>query len=180
MTTTKLSDLQLVLLATAAQRADGSVLPPPDRLGDQATRIRRAISPLLKRTLIEEVSVSDATQIWREEDGAKIGLVITTAGRAIIADEEKEAPDAQIAPGVAEAILPTARVPSASIATSKIATVLDLLRRPDGATLAEMVEATGWLPHSTRAALTGLRKKGHVIAKGSRGDVTAYSITATA
>jgi hypothetical protein len=173
----KLSDLQLVLLATAAQRADGSVLPPPDRLGDQATRIRRAIPPLLKRTLIEEIAVTDITQIWREEDGAKIGLVITTAGRAIIADEEKEAPGNPIAPGVAAAVVSTALAPAA---TSKIATVLALLHRPEGATLVELVEATGWLPHSTRAALTGLRKKGHVIAKASRGDVTAYSLAAAA
>ena len=59
---------------------------------------------------------------------------------------------------------------------SKVAAVLDLLRRADGATLAEMVAATGWLPHTTRAALTGLRKKGHAIAKGKREDVTCYSI----
>jgi hypothetical protein len=177
MTSTKLSDLQLVLLATAAERSDGSVLPPPERLGDQATRIRRAISPLLKRMLIEEIAVTDTTQIWREEDGAKIGLVITAAGRAIIADEEKEAPDDQIAAGAAAAVVPT---PTAPAAISKIATVLDLLRRPDGATLGELVETTGWLPHSTRAALTGLRKKGHTITKGSRGDATAYSIAVAA
>jgi hypothetical protein len=48
------------------------------------------------------------------------------------------------------------------------------------ATPIEMVEATGWLPHTTRAALTGLRKKGHAIAKGKRGDVTCYSIVAGA
>jgi hypothetical protein len=180
MTTTKLTDLQLVLLATAAQRSDGSVLPPPEHLGDQATRIRRAISPLLKRTLIEEIAVTDTTQIWREEDGAKIGLVITAAGRAIIADEEKDLPAGQASPGMTAAIAPIPPAPTAPAATSKIATVLTLLRRPDGATLAELVEATGWLPHSTRAALTGLRKKGHVLAKGSRGDVTAYSIAAAA
>lgn len=39
-----------------------------------------------------------------------------------------------------------------------------------------MVEATGWLPHTTRAALTGLRKKGHVITKTKRDDVTVYQI----
>ena len=43
---------------------------------------------------------------------------------------------------------------------SKISMVADLLRRKGGATLAELVAATGWLPHTTRAALTGLRKKG--------------------
>ncbi len=36
MPTQKLSDIQLILLATAVQRDDGSVLPPPESLGDQA------------------------------------------------------------------------------------------------------------------------------------------------
>ena len=62
---------------------------------------------------------------------------------------------------------------------SKISLVADLLRRKDGATLAELVTATGWLPHTTRAALTGLRKKGHDIERGSRDGVTIYSIAAS-
>jgi Protein of unknown function (DUF3489) len=33
---------------------------------------------------------------------------------------------------------------------SKSAKVLDLLKRPDGATLKELIKATGWLPHSVR------------------------------
>lgn len=41
---------------------------------------------------------------------------------------------------------------------NKIDTVLALLNREGGAALSELVEATGWLPHSTRAALTGLKK----------------------
>ena len=49
-----------------------------------------------------------------------------------------------------------------------------------GATLAELVEATGWLPHTTRAALTGFRKKGHVIERSKRSDVTCYRIAAAA
>jgi hypothetical protein len=40
---------------------------------------------------------------------------------------------------------------------------LDLLARTEGATLGQMATATGWLPHTTRAALTGLKKKGRVI-----------------
>ena len=59
-------------------------------------------------------------------------------------------------------------------ATSKIASVIALLECPEGATLAEMVEATGWLPHTTRAALTGIKKKGNTITKGKRGEVTCY------
>ena len=61
-------------------------------------------------------------------------------------------------------------------ATSKIASVIALLERTEGATLPEMVDATGWLPHTTRAALTGLKKKGHTISKDKRGDVTCYRI----
>jgi hypothetical protein len=63
---------------------------------------------------------------------------------------------------------------------SKIARVIALLERAEGATLAELVETTGWLPHTTRAALTGLRKKGRTIAKDKRGDVTCYHIEAAA
>ena len=47
---------------------------------------------------------------------------------------------------------------------SKARLVLQLLQRPEGATIAQLVAATGWLPHTTRAALTGLRKKGHEVA----------------
>ena len=47
--------------------------------------------------------------------------------------------------------------------SSKVSQVLDLLRRPAGASIEELVAATGWLPHTTRAALTGLRKKGHTL-----------------
>lgn len=35
MTTLRLSDLQLVLLSAAAQRDDGSLLPPPDSIGER-------------------------------------------------------------------------------------------------------------------------------------------------
>jgi DNA-binding IclR family transcriptional regulator len=41
--------------------------------------------------------------------------------------------------------------------------ILDLLTRDCGATLEELATLANWLPHSTRAYLTGLRKKGHVI-----------------
>ncbi len=46
---------------------------------------------------------------------------------------------------------------------TKTATILKLLRRPKGATIAELQKAVGWKDHSIRAALTGLRKKGYDI-----------------
>jgi hypothetical protein len=62
---------------------------------------------------------------------------------------------------------------------TKADVILKLLRRPTGASVAELTKAAGWQPHSVRAALTGLRKKGHEIAraKDARG-VTRYSIAA--
>ena len=46
---------------------------------------------------------------------------------------------------------------------SKLALVIERLRRADGATIVDLNEATGWLPHTTRAALTGLRKRGYAV-----------------
>lgn len=47
--------------------------------------------------------------------------------------------------------------------SSKSSLVLQMLQRPEGVTIAQIVTATSWLPHTTRAALTGLKKKGHEI-----------------
>ena len=58
--------------------------------------------------------------------------------------------------------------------------VIALLKRKQGATLDEMVKLTGWLPHTTRAAMTGLKKKGHTIERDKRGEVSCYRITKSA
>ena len=58
---------------------------------------------------------------------------------------------------------------------TKVDAVLKLLRRDDGASIAELRKVTGWQPHSVRAALSGLRKKDHDIRweKSEKG-VTVY------
>lgn len=38
-------------------------------------------------------------------------------------------------------------------------TIIGMLRRPKGASIADLTSATGWQAHSVRAALTGLRKR---------------------
>jgi hypothetical protein len=57
---------------------------------------------------------------------------------------------------------------------SKTATVLDLLKRPGGATLKELMKTTGWLPHSVRGFLSGTvgKKMGLALnsTKGENGD----------
>ena len=63
---------------------------------------------------------------------------------------------------------------AAPLQTTKRDLVLALLRQEGGASLAEIAQATGWLPHSTRAPLTGLRKKGHAIESRRIGRLTTY------
>ncbi|MFN4283352.1 MAG: DUF3489 domain-containing protein [Alphaproteobacteria bacterium] len=61
-------------------------------------------------------------------------------------------------------------------AGGKLSGVLDLLGRKDGASIADLQKATGWLPHSVRAALTGFRKQGVGITRSKNGDgVTIYT-----
>jgi len=65
--------------------------------------------------------------------------------------------------------LPAAALETATRPTkTKAATVEKLLARAKGATLAEMMDATGWQPHSTRAFLTGLRKRGSDLVRECR------------
>lgn len=54
----------------------------------------------------------------------------------------------------------------------KSAAVEQLLTREEGASLHELTAATGWQPHSCRAFLTGLRKKGWAIEREKREDRT--------
>lgn len=168
----KLDDLRPVLLATAAQRKTGNLLPAPESIGHQASRMRKAIPGLLRRRLVEEVPVTDAGTAWREQEGRPIGLVITDPGCKMIGAGDIVTPsdEGEVVPPVA----------SLSPPASKITHVIALLSRKEGATLDELTDMTGWQPHSTRSALTGLRKKGLRVERGKRGDVTCYRIIASA
>ncbi len=65
----------------------------------------------------------------------------------------------------------------ASQRPSKAATVRKLLSRAKGASIAELRQSTGWQPHSIRAYLSGLRKKGFVLVREQHGESgTLYRI----
>ena len=71
---------------------------------------------------------------------------------------------------------------------TKHATILALLRRPEGATIAQAMAMTGWAQHTVRGFLAGLKKKGHTVevlervrqvgpgAQGARGSYSIYRI----
>jgi len=63
---------------------------------------------------------------------------------------------------------------------TKAAKLLTLLQTGTGASLEEMAEATGWQSHTVRAAMTGLRKKGHIIEKHIEGNTTIWSVKTAA
>jgi hypothetical protein len=174
MSNIKLNDLQLVLLSAAAQREDGSLLPPPASVTQQAARIRKVIPPLLTKALAEEKPTSEADKVWREDGEDRFALIITDAGRtAIGVGEKRDAPKSPAESGAT----PSTSEPKR---TTKTDLVLSLLRREEGVTLDELVAATSWLPHSARAALTGLRKKGRAITLDKSGERHCYRLTEAA
>jgi hypothetical protein len=63
---------------------------------------------------------------------------------------------------------------------SKLDIIAERLRAPMGATLDELMTATGWQSHSVRAGMTGLRKKGHSIVRTTGNGVTRFAIAAPA
>jgi hypothetical protein len=59
---------------------------------------------------------------------------------------------------------------------SKNATVILMLSRGNGATIAEIIKATGWKEHSCRAFLTGVRKSSKLLKEQRPDGKTAYRI----
>jgi hypothetical protein len=178
----KLTDTQLVLLAAAAQRKDLCLVAPPTLKGATAQKIA---SKLISAGFVKEVKAMASDPIWRQHEGASYALKLTAAGaKAIAVDEAAEPEDAGEESDAlanrdqaailskleakdarpAEAMGPGPARPSAPHSGSKLARVIALLQRDHGATIAELIAATGWLAHTTRAALTGLRKRGYAVA----------------
>lgn len=62
---------------------------------------------------------------------------------------------------------------------TKHSQVIDLLTLEGGATLEAMSTKVGWLPHSTRAFMTGLKKKGYVLDSEKVAGVRHYRITSS-
>jgi hypothetical protein len=170
---TKLNDTMRILLASAAQREDLSLLPLPASL-TASDRVAKAIASLLGGGFASERDAVAADTVHRIDGDLRFGVFATRAGLAAIGVEVADDLEPEREPERAAAAADSP--PKAT----KAARVLALLCRDQGATLPELIETTGWLPHTTRAALTGIRKKGHVVEKAKRGDVTCYRIVGVA
>jgi hypothetical protein len=148
-----LTDTHLVLLSAAAQR-DDRLLTRPEGLTGKA--LEKMIARLLRLGAVEEVTVGLEQPVWYEEQGERIGLQITAAGLTAIGLEAAEGEDRSKASPL--------QAPAARPGTKR-ARVIAMLGQEAGASLDDLIEATGWLPHTTRAVLTGLRKAGHALTK---------------
>jgi hypothetical protein len=181
---TKLTDTQLLVLSKASQRDDRAV-ECRDHLKGGA--LKAVVSKLLDRGLLDEIAAKRGMPAWRQDDdGASFALVITRAGlKAIAADSGEAAADepranegqTEISRGrtrkdrgkrESTRVPPNsppagAAKPAGFRAGSKRALILSMLLRKGGASIADLVSATGWLSHTTRAALTGLRKRGYAL-----------------
>jgi hypothetical protein len=161
----KLTDIQAILLSTAAQRESGSLLPIREPLLGKEAEALKAIQQLTKRKLVAEVETSNRTETYREDGELRFASVITEAGKQAIGATDPDAGRQPTAPTPA---------PKRVRAKSKQAKVLELLQREQGASVADLQQETGWLPHTTRAALTGIRKRGTELAKTKVDGVTRY------
>lgn len=176
----KLTDLQLILLTTARGRADGNIFPIPDSLKADDPRLDKGLRGLLTKELVAEVDAAKPAMTWREEDDRRIGLSITDAGREAISVEPQGG--ASGGAGVDPAATPPASEKSTTEvkAGTKQALLVEMLEREGGASLDEITAATSWLPHSARAMLTGLRKRGFTITNEKVGGVRRYRATKAA
>jgi hypothetical protein len=199
-TTTPLTVEQRLLLATATQRRDRMVVPRPAGLRARGAVRQRLLAALLERGLVEERPAKDEALAWRrDERGRHRALRLTPAGMTAAG---ASAADAETGAGTVGGGRPAARRPVLQSADAvaldgdelaaaetaaapvvsrhppggKLGQVLEAVEAPGGATLAELVGLTGWQPHTTRAALTRLRQRGHDLHLDTSGERKAYRL----
>jgi len=162
-TTTKLSDTQLVLLSQAAQHPERA-LAIPDRLRGGA--LARVVGPLLAKGLVEAVPHRGEMPVYKvEQDRGRTALVITDAELLALGIEPEPATEEASDAEVTEAGLLASADGKAADRLRRLRTgtkqelLIAMLKRPEGASVPEVVVATGWQPHTVRGTIAGALKK---------------------
>ena len=152
---TKLTDTQTLILTRASARPGNLALPLPEGLHGAAAKM--AIGRMIKLGFIEEVeaNIRRGEPLWRETgDGHGTTLIATDAGlEAVGIDPAVVKTMAGLRDAKPEAIAAAQRP------GTKQAQLIAMLRAPEGASIAEIAEATGWQQHSIRGAISGSLKK---------------------
>ena len=195
---TKLTDTQLIVLTAAAGRDDGSILPLPDSIrGGAATKVVDALIArgLAERIEDERIAVNDLVRITRAglvainadpDDGAQAATDAHGGedGTVTAPGSETAATDADGATRAATsddepATKPKRRAPRRKREGTKQAALIAMLRRKQGATIAQIAETMGWRRHTIRGAISGALKKKlglTVISKKPEGGDRVYHI----
>ena len=162
--TKQLSDLQLTILANAAERGDGVVLPVPKTIKAKGGALTNVLNAMVKRGLIEEVpGEPDETKWRRDENGQRLSLRITHSGLSAIGIEPERLDQEGATDQTDKKSLKQEPPVTPFREGSKGAAVTQLLQQDDGASIDELMSASGWQAHSVRGFLSGTLKKKHSI-----------------
>lgn len=155
---TKPTETQTLILSAGAQRPGNLALPLPKALVGAAAKM--TVTKLIERGWLQEVEANlrKGEPLWRETgDGHGTTLIVTDAGLLAIGIEPVVVRTVvAVRKHAAEA--PAPKVPVIRAGT-KQATLIEMLRRSEGATIEEIMAATGWLAHTARGAMSGGLKK---------------------
>jgi hypothetical protein len=162
------SDTQSLILSRAATRPGNLALPLPEGLVGAAAKM--VVGKMIARGWLEEVEANlrRGEPMWRETgDGHGTTLIATEAGleaigiepvaASAVASARKAKPRPQAADQTPDDT-DTAKLVAIRAGT-KQAQIIAMLQRPEGASIAEIVAATGWLAHTVRGSISGALKK---------------------
>ena len=176
---TKLTETQTNILTAGAKRPDNIAMPLPKGLAGAAAKM--SVTKLIEHGWLQEVDAfsSRGEPLWRETgDGHGTTLVVTDAGlRAIGIEPVVVKTMTAIHKHAAEVPLPKVTTPRSG---TKQAMLIALLQTPEGATMDEIVAATGWLAHTARGTMSGTlgKKLGLVVTSGKKdGGARVYRIS---
>ena len=184
---TKLSDTQAVILSAASQRDDGAVLPLPDTLKIKGAAVDKVLGSLKAKGLIDHqgaprrdnppplrITRAGLQAIGVEtEDDASEGTTLADTG-ATPAESGVQAVDAPAPATAADGAATRAKRKTRASAKpgkaapaekpaprtgTKQARMIEMLKRPEGATVEQIAAATGWQHHTIRGAISGALKK---------------------
>jgi hypothetical protein len=182
MSNIQLSDTQLAILAQAAARETLRILPAPETISAKGGALDNVLASLLRRGLAEEIPAGRDDAVWRQDEGGRcLTMRISNAGLEALQIElpsreteplelrcEQDPYQAEPAepyeaepttPCETESPKPNGNAPAAPSSGSKGLAILTLLRREQGATIEELMAATGWQAHSVRGFISANLKK---------------------
>ena len=176
---TKLTETQTIILSAGAKRPDNIAMPLPKGLAGAAAKM--SVTKMIEHGWLQEVDASSSRgePLWRETgDGHGITLVVTDAGLLAIGIEPVVIKTV-VAIHKHAAEVPVPKVPTPRSGT-KQAMLIALLQTPEGATMDEIVAATGWLAHTARGTMSGALGKnlGLLVTSGKEeGGARVYRIS---